>query len=286
MKVTDSSNNGLSNVHIVLSNSTNEYEGTTGSAGGCTLRNVKTGSYEISATKNGYKDYANNITVDKETDTLCIVMEESSTELLPTSIFGLDVNRATEYIGPSESGNNKLPSYQCLVVDEDMIPIIKPVTVTFDGESYDLTPDSKGICEFDLQGVDPGEYTITVDFAGDSTYEASSTTNSIKIFANKRDAANLIKIYNNIPDFEQPVGDSNGVQVAIGDVYGNPAEATFLVNGVEYVVPDDQVEGDILELDISGFSAGTYHFIIYHKGNSDIHTANSNIKVVTGVLVD
>ena len=53
------------------------FTGTSGSAGGCTLSEVPLGTYTVEATKEGYTDYEDEITVTAETTTLAIIMEEA-----------------------------------------------------------------------------------------------------------------------------------------------------------------------------------------------------------------
>ncbi len=54
--------------------STKKFTGTTGNAGGCTLSNVPLGSYTVSATKEGYNNYSDSLTVTDETTSLSIEM--------------------------------------------------------------------------------------------------------------------------------------------------------------------------------------------------------------------
>lgn len=56
---------------------TKSFTGTTGRAGGCTLSNVTLGTYTVTATATGYKNYtgAENLTVTAETTTLSINLE-------------------------------------------------------------------------------------------------------------------------------------------------------------------------------------------------------------------
>lgn len=53
--------------------------GTTGSAGGCTLSNVPLGSYTVTASKTGYTEYTDTLTITKETTTLAITMSIAET---------------------------------------------------------------------------------------------------------------------------------------------------------------------------------------------------------------
>lgn len=52
-----------------------EIESTTGRAGGCTLQGVPTGEVTVTATKEGYEDYSETVTITAETETLEITLE-------------------------------------------------------------------------------------------------------------------------------------------------------------------------------------------------------------------
>ena len=52
-----------------------EITSTTGNQGGCTLRNVPIGSATITATKTGYVNYSQEVTITSETETLEITLE-------------------------------------------------------------------------------------------------------------------------------------------------------------------------------------------------------------------
>ena len=49
-----------------------EVTGTTGNAGGCTLNNVPIGNATVTATKDGYEEYSNTVTITSETTSLAI----------------------------------------------------------------------------------------------------------------------------------------------------------------------------------------------------------------------
>lgn len=49
---------------------------TTGNAGGCTLRNVPVGTVTITANKEGYEEYIEELTITSETETLNITLTE------------------------------------------------------------------------------------------------------------------------------------------------------------------------------------------------------------------
>lgn len=87
VSVTDGENS-IEGASVTLTdNEDNDYTGTTGSAGGCTLRNVPTGTYEVVATKNGYVDYESTLTVTNETTTLNIIMEENNSTPEPSTYY-------------------------------------------------------------------------------------------------------------------------------------------------------------------------------------------------------
>ena len=63
--VKDESGNPLQGVDVLVSDGItgDEYEGTTGSAGGCNINNVPVGTYELLGIKEGYEQYYGYITV-------------------------------------------------------------------------------------------------------------------------------------------------------------------------------------------------------------------------------
>lgn len=76
VSVTDSEANGVGSVHVTLENGEGaEYSGVTGSAGGCTIKEVPPGDYTVSATASGYDDYVGSFTVSPDNRTLTIIME-------------------------------------------------------------------------------------------------------------------------------------------------------------------------------------------------------------------
>ena len=55
----------------------NQFTGKTGSAGGCTIRNVPEGTYDVVASLNGYQEYEGTFTVSEDSNTLNITLTES-----------------------------------------------------------------------------------------------------------------------------------------------------------------------------------------------------------------
>ena len=76
--VKDDSGTGIKDAKVTLSKGSLEYNGITGSAGGCTLRNVLFGEYDLTCTCEGYDDFEDTLTVSKDTtSTLNIILEET-----------------------------------------------------------------------------------------------------------------------------------------------------------------------------------------------------------------
>lgn len=76
VSVTDSeSSAGIENVTVTLKDAEEqEYSGTTGSAGGCTIQNVPPGEYSVTATAAGYNQYTGSFTVSSSSKNLSISM--------------------------------------------------------------------------------------------------------------------------------------------------------------------------------------------------------------------
>lgn len=79
VSVIDDDNKGVGNVDVSLSNTVNEYSTRTGSKGGCTLKNVEFGEYNVTASCDGYATYEDTITVDSVEYVLNIVLVKLDT---------------------------------------------------------------------------------------------------------------------------------------------------------------------------------------------------------------
>ena len=76
--VKDDSGTGIKDAKVTLSKGSLEYTGLTGSAGGCTLRNVLFGEYDLTCTCEGYGDFEDTFIVSKDTTSaLNIILDES-----------------------------------------------------------------------------------------------------------------------------------------------------------------------------------------------------------------
>lgn len=77
VKVTDSSNENVEGANVTLTNNNEAYYScTTGKAGGCTIKNVPLGTYNVTTTQKDYKDKEEEFTVKKGTNTLNITLEQ------------------------------------------------------------------------------------------------------------------------------------------------------------------------------------------------------------------
>lgn len=76
VSVTDStSSTGIESATVTLTGADEqEYSGTTGSAGGCTIQNVPHGEYTVNATAAGYEEYTGSFTVSSTSKNLSISM--------------------------------------------------------------------------------------------------------------------------------------------------------------------------------------------------------------------
>lgn len=84
VNVTNANGDALENATVTLTHGTLEFSGTTGRAGGCTLRDVKTGEYDLECYCEGYSDKTDTFTVTSETTSLNITMALKYNATTPT----------------------------------------------------------------------------------------------------------------------------------------------------------------------------------------------------------
>lgn len=68
----------VASAKVTLTGDENSYTGTTGSAGGCSLKDVEVGTYTVTATATGYKNYTGTVNVSSENNSISIDMTASS----------------------------------------------------------------------------------------------------------------------------------------------------------------------------------------------------------------
>lgn len=75
VKVTNSLNENVEGANVILTdNNEASYSCTTGKAGGCTIKNVPLGTYNVTTTQEDYKDKEEEFTVEKGTNNLNITL--------------------------------------------------------------------------------------------------------------------------------------------------------------------------------------------------------------------
>lgn len=77
VKVTNSSDENVEGANVILTDNNEAYYScTTGKKGGCTIKNVPFGTYNVTTTQENYKDKEEEFTVKKGTNTLNITLEQ------------------------------------------------------------------------------------------------------------------------------------------------------------------------------------------------------------------
>lgn len=76
VSITDEENVGIGNAQVTVSKEGSEFTGTTGDAGGCTIKNVPYDTYDVLVTAEGYEDGEDTITVNAESVNLNITLIE------------------------------------------------------------------------------------------------------------------------------------------------------------------------------------------------------------------
>lgn len=156
----DNNGNVLSGKDLIFTFNGKNYTKTTNSNGVAKLNiNAKAGSYVIGVIFEGDELYensslSNSITVSKT----------------PTTI--------------SSSTKDAVKGYSYSVVLKDKngnVLASKPVTLTYNGKTYKLTTNSKGIVSFTITGTVGKTYKLTYKFAGDSYFAAYSGYMNLKV---------------------------------------------------------------------------------------------------------
>lgn len=76
VSITNEENQGIGNAQVLISKDTTEFTGSTGNAGGCTIKNVPYDTYSVVVTANGYEDGEGSITVNADTVELNMTLIE------------------------------------------------------------------------------------------------------------------------------------------------------------------------------------------------------------------
>lgn len=81
VSVKNSLNEAIENAIVTLIKGEESYSGKTGSAGGCTIKDVPFGTYNVIATAESYVDSEQQFTVEKENNNLMITFEEQQFQI-------------------------------------------------------------------------------------------------------------------------------------------------------------------------------------------------------------
>lgn len=74
--VKDTDGNPIKDAEVELTGDNNTYSGTTGTAGGCTLRDVEFGEYDYTVSGEGYESDEGTLTVTAASTTWNIILSE------------------------------------------------------------------------------------------------------------------------------------------------------------------------------------------------------------------
>ena len=166
--VTDGDDSPIEGAAVTLTDSsdnTKVYTCTTDSSGEGSLSNVAVGTYVVTATASGYKNYTGSeaLVVTSDTSTLDIEMEEEEPQ--PTSVdIGVTVT----------DGTNPIENAEVTLTDS-----------TDDSKTFTGTTNASGICTLD--DVDYGSYIVTaeatgfVDYTGSEALTVTSETTLLSI---------------------------------------------------------------------------------------------------------
>ena len=156
----DNNGNFLSGKTLTFTFNGKSYTKTTDSKGVASLNiNAKAGSYVIGVIFEGDELYENSSASNKIT-----------------------VSKTPTTISSSTKDAVKGKSYSVVLKDKKgNVLASKAVTLTYNGKTYKLTTNSKGIVSFTITGTLGKTYKLTYKFAGDSYYAAYSGYKNLKV---------------------------------------------------------------------------------------------------------
>ena len=132
----------LGNVDIILEDAEeNQYTGRTGSAGGCTIRNVPEGTYNFVASATGYVDYTGTLTVSEQSHTLDIILTASATPVTATTYNFISYDSAE---GTNEWGQGSVETTGTINNGFTEVEVLSNTTdESFIGQKFYITSDAK-----------------------------------------------------------------------------------------------------------------------------------------------
>lgn len=251
----DESGKGISKQKITVKINGRKYTKKTNKKGQVTIKVKfsKKKTYKVTASYKGNKIYKKASSKGK------IIVDEVLTVIDAPSISAFTKQSKT-YTATLKTKQGKAVSNQKL-------------TFAVDGRTYTQTTDKNGQASINVQFNNENTYPVTVKFAANGVYKASSASG--KITVSKRAA----QLESN--DETYYVKSTQDYQVTLKDQSGNPLanqEISFAVNGSSYSRNTD-LNGHA-GIDVSVLPVGSHEVVIRFAGN-DLYNAVSKTSKIT-----
>lgn len=195
----DSNNNPIANQAISFTICGKTYNRTTDANGSASLAiNLKVGKYTINVRYPGDSNYKSS----SKTNTVTVVNRIS----YPTKLVTKDLSKV--YLGPQR--------FSAKLVDSNNNPLVnQTVKFTVCGKTYSKTTNASGEASLAIN-LKPGTYKISTKYAGNSIYDSSSASNTIKVskISTKITANNVYKQYKTSTPYVIKLVDSNNKPIA------------------------------------------------------------------------
>ena len=153
------------------------------------------------------------------------------------------------------------------------VPLSANLVVTLNGVTYSQKSNSKGQISVSTADLNPGTYTATIAYNGNSKYAPSSTTAKVTV-TNK-----LVSVVT-ADDVTVRSGDANGKLIAtLTNVEGVPLSANIVIslNGIDYAMKtNSKGQASVSTKDLA---PGTYTATVTYKGNSKYAPSSTTAKV-------
>lgn len=147
----------------------------------------------------------------------------------------------------------------------------KSIAVLFDGKTYNLTTDSEGIIELEVNMANKGSYSISTSFTGDEDYESSVASFNVVV---KTKATKLT-----VANEEYSISSTKYLTASLtsdGQPLANKI-VTFAVNGKTYTGRTN--ENGLVNVAVSLTAKKTYSVVATFAGDSTYGTAVASYKL-------
>ena len=180
----------------------------------------------------------------------------------------------------------------------------KPVTLTINGKSFTVTSDASGIATIALTNrllLSEGVKTITVKFAGDSTYNPASAIANITVYKNNNVSTNnsLTSEDFNVKIFDIDLDDENAYDKTAVSFYcpeGSSGGIIYILlnNDYEELISREIIDEEIgstmnLTLDnLDIYYRGVYNLTVSYESSLDesMILASGNLKITKNLSAD